>query len=55
MKPDVPILLHSACVDLPPEAVKLADATLAKGEGPEALIQRLGLLIASHNKPGSGE
>lgn len=45
IKPKIPILLHSACVDLPPEALKLADATLSKGEGPEALIQRLQLLI----------
>ena len=55
IKPDVPILLHSACVDLPVEAVKLADATLSKGEGPEALIQRLQLLIESRLVPGSSQ
>ena len=44
-KPTVPILLHSACVDLPPETVELVDATLPKGEGPETLISRLQLLI----------
>ena len=49
IKPDVPILLHSACVDLPPETIELVDATLPKGEGPEILINRLQLLIeASH-------
>jgi len=48
--PRVPILLHSACVDLPPETVDLVDATLPKGEGPETLISRLQLLIeASHS------
>jgi CheY-like chemotaxis protein len=47
IKPDVPILLHSACVDLPPETVNLVNATVAKGEGPETLINRLHLLITS--------
>ena len=54
MKPAVPILLHSACVDLPQETVELVNATLAKGEGPEMLIHRLQLLIdASHVSMGS--
>ena|ERR1700761_3297572 len=53
-KPAVPILLHSACVDLPVETVQLVSATLAKGEGPEMLIQRLQLLIdASQVSMGS--
>ncbi len=47
MKPKVPILLHSACVDLPQETVDLVNATLSKGEGPEMLISRLQLLIAA--------
>ncbi|QNI34176.1 response regulator [Alloacidobacterium dinghuense] len=50
IKPTVPILLHSACVDLPQETIELVDATLPKGEGPESLISRLQLLIdASHS------
>ncbi|HLH37115.1 MAG TPA: response regulator [Alloacidobacterium sp.] len=52
MKPQVPILLHSACVDLPPEVVKIVDATLPKGEGPEMLISRLQLLIEASHSPG---
>jgi CheY-like chemotaxis protein len=48
-KPQVPILLHSACVDVPPEVVGMVDSTLAKGEGPQVLISRLEQLIeASH-------
>ena len=54
IKPHVPILLHSACVDLPQDAIGLVDATLSKGEGPEMLINRLQLLIdASHATMGS--
>lgn len=54
IKPKVPILLHSACVDLPQETVDLVNATLSKGEGPEMLINRLQLLIdASHVSMGS--
>jgi CheY-like chemotaxis protein len=50
IKPSVPILLHSACVDLPPETIELVDTTLPKGEGPETLISRLEVLIeASHS------
>src|SRR5271154_1881230 len=54
IKPKVPILLHSACVDLPQETVDLVNATLSKGEGPEMLISRLQLLIdASQVSMGS--
>ncbi len=54
IKPNVPILLHSACVDLPQETIEVVDATLPKGEGPETLISRLRLLIeASHMSMGS--
>jgi CheY-like chemotaxis protein len=38
IKPTVPILLHSACVDVPDPVLKTVNATLAKGEGPETLI-----------------
>jgi len=54
IKPRVPILLHSACVDLPQATIDIVDATLSKGEGPEMLISRLQLLIeASHVSLGS--
>jgi CheY-like chemotaxis protein len=51
IKPRVPILLHSACVDLPQETIDLVDATLPKGEGPEMLISRLRLLIEASHSP----
>jgi CheY-like chemotaxis protein len=51
MKPEVPILLHSACVDLSPETINLVDATMPKGEGPETLISRLQLLIEASHSP----
>jgi CheY-like chemotaxis protein len=54
INPKVPILLHSACVDLPQDTVDLVNATLSKGEGPEMLISRLHLLIdASQVSMGS--
>jgi len=56
LKPHVPILLHSACVDLPQETIDLVNATLSKGEGPEMLISRLQLLIdASHVSMGRNQ
>lgn len=54
IKPKVPILMHSACVDLPQETIDIVNATISKGEGPEMLISRLQLLIdASHVSMGS--
>lgn len=45
IKPEVPILLHSACVDLPQEVLGIVDSAMTKGEGPETLIDRLHQLI----------
>ncbi|HEY2467166.1 MAG TPA: response regulator [Terracidiphilus sp.] len=54
VKPEVPILLHSACVDLPQETIDIVDSSLAKGEGPELLLNRLqGLIEASQFPMGS--
>ena len=54
VKPQVPILLHSACVDLPKETLDIVDSTLSKGEGPETLLSRLqGLIEASQFPMGS--
>lgn len=51
IKPDVPILLHSACVDLPKQVVDAVHSTLAKGEGAEMLILRLKQLIDASHMP----
>lgn len=54
IKPEVPILMHSACVDLPQETMDVVDSSLAKGEGPELLLSRLqGLLEASQFPMGA--
>jgi CheY-like chemotaxis protein len=45
IKPEVPILLHSACVDLPHQVLSTVNGTLAKGEGAENLINRLQQII----------
>lgn len=53
IKPEVPILLHSACVDLPHDVLSIVDATLPKGEGAEALILLLQQVIEeSESSPG---
>lgn len=40
-KPDVPILMLSAYVGLPPEVTGLVDAFMTKGEGAPALLAKL--------------
>lgn len=52
-KPDVPILLLSAYVDLAPEVLSLVDLYLTKGTGAPALLQSIGTLLASQATPGS--
>ncbi|WP_044934601.1 response regulator [Pseudacidobacterium ailaaui] len=41
LDPKVPILMHTACVDLPDEVRGLVDDVLSKGEGPQALLHRM--------------
>ena len=45
-KPEVPILLLSAYVDLPEEVSSLVDVYMTKGEGAPALLSRLDSLLA---------
>src|SRR5271156_818567 len=40
-RPDVPILLLSAYINLPPEVVRMVDFTVLKGEGPVELLARV--------------
>jgi CheY-like chemotaxis protein len=44
-KPQVPILLLSAYLDLPPEVTSLVDLYMTKGEGAPALLEKLGILL----------
>ncbi|MGD0888578.1 MAG: response regulator [Acidobacteriaceae bacterium] len=45
-KPEVPIVLLSAYVNLPPEVTSLADVYMTKGEGAPALLDKLGNLLS---------
>jgi len=44
-KPDVPILLLSAYLDLPPEVTSLVALYMTKGEGAPALLTKLSSLL----------
>ena len=44
-RPEVPIMLLSAYINLPAEVVALADVTLLKGEGPAELLDKLSLML----------
>jgi len=45
----VPILMLSAYVDLPDDALKHVDARALKGESPSGLLTQLNRLISSHS------
>lgn len=44
-RPDVPIVFLSAYFSLPPEALRLADAFITKGDPPDVLIQKIQNLL----------
>lgn len=52
-RPEIPIMLLSAYINLPAEVVALADITLLKGEGPQELLEKLHQMIGSSSQPGS--
>jgi CheY-like chemotaxis protein len=47
IKPAVPIILHSGCVDLPDEAFKVADAVVSKGASFTPLISEVAQIMAA--------
>ena len=49
VKPDVPILLLSAYVGLPPEVTGLVNVYMTKGEGAPALLEKLDALFSHIN------
>ena len=53
-RPDVPIMLLSAYINLPSEVVQLVDVTLLKGEGPLELLEKLRLMLRSAGPPAAG-
>jgi CheY-like chemotaxis protein len=46
-RPQIPILLLSAYINLPADVVALVDVTLLKGEGPIELLDKLRLMLAA--------
>ncbi len=44
-RPEIPIMLLSAYINLPAEVVALVDVTLLKGEGPLELLEKLRLML----------
>lgn len=53
-RPEVPIMLLSAYINLPADVVALADVTLLKGEGPLELLEKLKLMLGSGAEGGGG-
>lgn len=41
LRPEVPIILLSAYIDLPPEVIQMVDWTILKGDGPEILLTKV--------------
>jgi CheY-like chemotaxis protein len=46
-RPQVPIMLLSAYINLPAEVVAMVDVTLLKGEGPQELLEKLRLMLGT--------
>lgn len=45
LRPEVPIVLLSAYINLPQEVVRMVDCTILKGDGPEALLAKIGEML----------
>lgn len=55
LRPEVPILLLSAYVNLPSEVTKVVDCTIMKGAGPNVLLAKLRESLAPPNQKGVPE
>lgn len=53
-RPDVPILLLSAYVNLPAEVLRLVDFTVLKGEGPAELLIKVRRMLADRQQRETG-
>lgn len=53
-RPEVPIMLLSAYINLPAEVVTLVDVTLLKGEGPVELLEKLRLMLGTFHEGSMG-
>ncbi len=47
-KPQVPILMLSAYIGLPPEVTSLVNLSMTKGEGPPVLLEKLNSLLVQN-------
>jgi CheY-like chemotaxis protein len=54
-RPEVPILLLSAYVNLPAEVIQMVDFTVLKGEGPVELLMKVRLMLSSGQSRIGGE
>ena len=52
-RPEIPIMLLSAYINLPAEVVELADVTVLKGEGPRELLEKLRAMLCSAGASGA--
>ena len=52
-RPDIPIMLLSAYINLPTEVVELVDVTLLKGEGPLELLEKLRVMLRAASSPAA--
>lgn len=53
-RPEVPILLLSAYLNLPPDVVRVVDFTVLKGEGPAELLVKVHRMLSERQlEPGS--
>ncbi len=50
-RPEIPIMLLSAYINLPAEVVELADVTVLKGEGPQELLEKLRAMLHTAGTP----
>jgi CheY-like chemotaxis protein len=54
-RPEVPILLLSAYINLPLEVLGMVDCTILKGDGPEILLTKVQELLMHQSKGIDGE
>lgn len=49
LRPEIPIILLSAYLNLPPEITRTVDCTILKGDGPEVLLGKVRELLSERN------
>jgi CheY-like chemotaxis protein len=54
-RPEIPILLLSAHIELPEEVVRLVDLTALKGDGPESLLAKIREVLTRRSRNAAPE